>query len=232
MPDALRTTLVAVSGGADSAALAIALATLSGSRIVLGLVLHDQRPAELIHDDRVAVGTLASRLGVRVVTDHARGGEGNAEHAARSARYARLDRMARSLGCRFIATAHHAYDQTETLLLAMVRGGSPEALIGIHRSRRYSDASAVQIIRPALKLMPQGAARVCEEHGYTPRLDATNRDPARARARLRHTVAPQLAHATPNLGEMLARTVSRLERRLSELPVEQGSDVGLEGLDA
>lgn len=84
--DALRPTLVAVSGGADSAAVAIALGSIAEARIVLGHIVHDQRSAELVHDDRVAVAELGARLGVRVVVEHVRSGEGNAEHAARRAR--------------------------------------------------------------------------------------------------------------------------------------------------
>lgn len=229
-PDELRPTLVGVSGGADSAALAIALATLEGSRIVLAQVLHDQRPAELVHDDRRAVQGLAERLGIAVVVRHARSGAGNAEHEARKSRYAVLQRIAAQHGCRCVATAHHAYDQAETMLLAMTRGASPRALVGI-RGKRMAEDGETLIIRPALSLPPAGAYSVCREYGYTPRVDATNRDPARARSRVRFDVVPLLDQCCDDLGGMLAKTAARLERGLQESAAKQTPDVGFKGID-
>ena len=230
--DALRPTLVAVSGGAASAAVAIALGSIAEARIVLGHIVHDQRPAELVHDDRLAVSELGARLGVRVVVDHVRSGEGSVEHAARRARYAALDAIAGDHGCPFVVTGHHSRDQAETVLLAMLRGGSPDALLGIRRSRLLDDGSDRRVLRPALELHPGGAARVCSEFGYAPRVDATNRDPARARAELRRDVIPSLERVRDDLGPVLARTLSRLEARLGSSAVEECSDVGLEGFDA
>lgn len=229
--DAMRPTLVAVSGGADSAALAVALATLDTGRVVLGLVMHDLRPAELVHDDRRRLDSLARRLGVRLITEHCRVGEGNAEHAARRARYAALETMAAEAGCSFIATGHHAHDQLETLLLAMCRGASPAAMRGILRVRE-SQTPGIRVIRPALAETPDSAAAVCRAYGYEPRTDATNRDPARARAWLRRRVVPMLAGRFPSLGECLDSTTAQLAGVLSGLPAEDLAEIGLEGIDA
>ncbi|MEM9661688.1 MAG: tRNA lysidine(34) synthetase TilS [Planctomycetota bacterium] len=228
-------TLVAVSGGADSAALAIALGTLSDAPLVLAHVAHDMRPAEIVHDDRAAVESLALRLGQRVVAGHARSLEGNAEHAARRSRYRELEFLAREHGCGYIATGHHAYDQAETLLLAMLRGGGPRALLGIRESRPAEHSPGLTVVRPALQLLPSGAAAVCGEFGFVPRVDATNADPSRARARLRANVIPGLSGfggEAFDLGAMLARTIKRLEDGLGQSALEQLSDVGLECLDA
>ena len=116
-------------------ALAIALGTLDAPRVVLATVQHDLRPAELVHDDRAAVLRLGRLLGARVVSEHALVADGNAEHEARDARYRALSRFARREGCGWLATAHHGGDQLETVLLAMGRGASPAALLGIHESR-------------------------------------------------------------------------------------------------
>lgn len=229
-PDSARATLVAVSGGADSAALAVALGTLADARIVLGLILHDLRPAELVEDDRRAVEALAQSLGLRLLVEHAAAREGNAEHGARRARYAALERLAAQSGCRHIATAHHGWDQAETVLMALCRGGSADALVGI-RERRASGTAGVDVIRPMLACDPRDAHRVCRALGYAPRTDATNADPARARARFRARVVPHLALEHPDLGAQLRSSASQLEDRLAGLPTQQSADIGLEFLD-
>ncbi len=224
VPDATRPTLVAVSGGADSAALAIALATLSEARVVLACVQHDLRPAELVHDDREAVRSLAATLGARLVTEHVSVGTGNVEHEARRARYRALERAATATGCRFIATAHHARDQIETVVMALCRGGAPEALVGV-RSRRTLPGSGVEIIRPMLAIDPAPVRAVCEAFGYEPRVDATNADPARMRARVRRLVVPALQECFPAVGDQVTSATQRLAARLRKLPIDEALDV-------
>ncbi|MEO0629160.1 MAG: tRNA lysidine(34) synthetase TilS [Planctomycetota bacterium] len=228
--DELRPTLIAVSGGADSAAVAIALATLDAARVVIGTVLHDQRPAELVHDDRVAVEGLARVLGVPCCVAHAGTAVGNAEHKARASRYRALERMARGHGCSFVATGHHAWDQAETLLMAIVRGGSPRSLLGVRRSRPM-DGLGATVVRPALELEPSGASDVCNAFGYTPRRDATNLDWSRSRARLRRLVVPELAATTKDLGSMLRRTTERLAEAIDASVSEKRTNVGNNGVE-
>ncbi len=194
-PDADRRTLVACSGGADSAALAICLASASaGARrsVVLGHVVHDLRPASLALADRDRARGLALRLGVEFVEREVRvvGMAGNAEANARRARYAALAEMAREAGCPFVATAHHADDQLETLLMRVVRGSGLRGLACIHASRRL--AAGVRLVRPMLVASREDSLRICVLAGYEPAVDATNADTTRLRAALRAGVLPQL----------------------------------------
>lgn len=207
-PDSVRSTLIAVSGGADSAALAIALATLNQARVVLGLVLHDLRPSELVADDRRRVEALGRLLDIRVVCEYVRTGLGNAEHEARKVRYQALAGMATSNGCSYVATGHHAHDQIETLMLALCRGGSVQSLMGIRPVRKLQ---GVQLVRPMLNHFPEEARSICEAYGYRPRVDATNVDPARARAWFRSEVLPALTARYPRAGSQLSSTISDLQ---------------------
>jgi tRNA(Ile)-lysidine synthase len=206
--DSSRATLLAVSGGADSVALALALATLRQTRTVLAYIAHDLRPAELVEDDRLLVSGLARRLGVPFVCEHVSVGVGNPESQARSARYRALAALARANGCPLIATAHHAGDQIETVLMALARGAGPPALLGI-RPTRTIEGIGVRLIRPMLTLHPDQARRACLAAGLRWRTDASNADPARARARLRATVTPALLSLYPHLGPNLARSMAR-----------------------
>ncbi|MEM8756622.1 MAG: tRNA lysidine(34) synthetase TilS [Planctomycetota bacterium] len=210
--DEARPTLVACSGGADSAALAIILGEVPRARIVIAHVAHDLRPAELVNDDAAAVLGLARRLGRPCVLLDAPVGPGNAEAEARRSRYAALERAAVRLGIGSIATGHHCHDQFETMVMALLRGGSPGAVAGMPPVRD-SGAPGVRLLRPMLSADPAGAGAVCRAFGLKPRTDHTNADPAFLRARMRRVTLSELAEQTEGLAERLATSRERLLAR-------------------
>ena len=188
------TVLAAVSGGIDSTVLADALVK-AGSlrspalRVVIGHVHHGLRGAEA-DADQDAVAALAARLGVRFaarrVDPHAlREGTSSRERptlqeAARTARYAALDEIAAELGAQRIATAHHADDQAETVLLRLFRGSGPDGLGGI--PERSPDG---RIVRPLLRLTRADLERYAAARELAWRDDSSNTSPDYARNRLR-----------------------------------------------
>lgn len=196
MRDAGRRTLVACSGGADSSALAIAIACVGG-RPVVGHVLHDLRPREVAAADRDAVHELAGRLGCEFVEAEVRIAAmvGNAEANARRARYAALTGLAAAAGARFVATGHQADDQLETLVMRLARGAGVMGLRGILATREL--AGGVRLIRPALRLTHADTRSVCEAAGWAWREDATNHDGVRLRSALRRTALPELMRLQP-----------------------------------
>lgn len=209
MPDADRRTLVAVSGGGDSSALAIALAS-SGGAVVLGHVVHDLRSEPEAEADAQRANELADLLGATFerANVHVRDLSGNAEANARAARYQTLEAMARQHGCPFVATAHHAGDQAETMLMAAARGAGLAGLAGIDAARPLSPA--VTLIRPMLRVAPQDGQALCDAVGWQPAIDATNNDLTRTRARVRHEVLAGIIEAMPTLLDRLADTSSVL----------------------
>lgn len=209
--------LVACSGGADSSALAVALAAAGGrspARVVLGHVVHDLRPRAQALADRDATRELAARLGLEFVEAAVKVREGptrrtNAEGAARAARYAALASLARREGLAFVATAHHADDQLETVLMALLRGAGPRGLAGVAESRCV--APGVRVIRPLLAagVGRADAERICRAFGWAWREDATNADRSRLRAAIRHRVVPVLKAIRPDAAAR-ARATARL----------------------
>jgi tRNA(Ile)-lysidine synthase len=198
-------TLVACSGGADSGALVLALAC-SGARIVVAHVVHDLREPALALADRDAVRALAGALGLEFLeaSVHVAVPPGNAESNARRARYRALAVLARHARTPFIATAHHADDQLESMLMAIVRGSGPAGLAGVAASRPISlEADAAhgpwraRLVRPMLAVTRADAEAICREAGYQPRIDHTNTDTSRLRAALRATVTPALRALRP-----------------------------------
>jgi tRNA(Ile)-lysidine synthase len=140
--------LVAVSGGADSVALLIALRRLVPAgeerRLIVAHVEHDLRGAAA--DDRRFVADLASRLGLacvwrRVAVRDDDGDEG-LEGRARRLRYDFLVEAAFDHGARHVVTGHTADDQAETILQRMLRGTCSGRLAVPAASRAPARSSA------------------------------------------------------------------------------------------
>lgn len=206
--------LVACSGGADSVALAHALATLARERpgtglaVCLGHVDHalregSQAEAEAVRrlGARLRVPVLVERLGSLRAQVRAQG----LEAAAREARYAALERLARAAGATVVATAHTRRDQAETVLLRLARGGGVGALAGVRPARALG---AVRLVRPLLGVGRDETEAYCRRRRLRAVSDPHNADPRRARARLREAFAALDALLGPRLEEALARAAS------------------------
>ena len=198
--------LVAVSGGADSVALLHALGCLRpehGLTLAVCHVHHGLRPDA----DRDAgfVETLAARLGCpvvveRVVVPHRP--DRSFEAAARTVRYAALERVARRMGASRIALGHTADDQAETVLMRLLQGAGPRGLAGIPIRRG-------RVIRPLLAADRPAVLAHLALHDLPHVEDATNRDPKPLRNRIRHELLPLLAaHGWPRIGAALRRTAA------------------------
>ncbi|MBS0187758.1 MAG: tRNA lysidine(34) synthetase TilS [Planctomycetes bacterium] len=191
-----RRTLVACSGGADSSALVLALSAQPES-VVVAHIEHDMRPAAESRRCADAARTLAHALSLPFVSARiqAKALPGNYEANARVLRYQALARLAGEQGCRAVATAHHAEDQLETMLLKLMRGAGPAGLAGIRVKRRLP--GGVTLIRPMLSLMREDARSLCRDCGWVWSEDATNADISRRRAAIRATVLPALLTIDP-----------------------------------
>lgn len=203
--------VVACSAGCDSSALAIAMAALTRG-VLIAHIQHDLRPEPDARADADAAAELARRLslpfahaGVRVADM-----PGNAEANARRARYAALERIARDRGYRFIATAHHADDQLETMLIRLLRGAGPLGMRGIMETRLLSNAppgsERLRLVRPMLRLTRLGSQELCRGAGWAWREDLTNTDATRLRASLRYEVIPRIRVISPGAELRAARS--------------------------
>jgi tRNA(Ile)-lysidine synthase len=191
--------VLAVSGGADSTALALVLAEL---REEFGLVLH------IVHFDHRArprsaaadaafVGEIANHVGATLRVGRAAAAP-KSEDDARYARYEFLRRVASELGATAVATGHTRDDQAETVLLHLTRGTGLAGLAGMRPERDG-------IVRPLLTLGRADTVAVCAAAGITPREDPSNRSLLFARNRVRHRVLPELAKLNPDVTSAIAR---------------------------
>ena len=176
------TVLVAVSGGGDSVALLRAMAALKTGgegRLCAAHLNHQLRPDA--DDDERFVVDLCGRLGVtcevgRVDVGSPGGPVGDGiEAAARSARYRFLEEAAGRLGARFVATAHTADDQAETILHRILRGTGIRGLGG----HGAGTAAGPRHADPALAgHPPRGVAAYLDALGQPYRHDPSNARPA------------------------------------------------------
>ena len=192
--------LLAVSGGPDSMAMLHALSML---REPFGLVLsahgvdHGLRAGAA--DELELARAFAEKLGVPYSTSRLKLAKaGNLQARAREARYASLRRRAAALGASLIATAHHADDRAETVLLRLLRGSGIAGLgvLPVH---------AKDLLRPLIR-----ATRAdIEAHLYRHRIpfsnDPSNRDPRFLRVRVRSQLMPLLAELSPAIVQHLTR---------------------------
>ena len=222
-PDDL--VLVACSGGADSVALAAALAFV-GPRLGLrcgGVTVdHGLQPDSDGRAAGVAGFLVALKLdpvyNIRVEV----AGTGGMEAAARAARYRALDAVARmaprdpddgldmfpkdeaSAGAAAVLLGHTLDDQAETVLLGLARGAGARSLAGMAPRRGVYR-------RPLLGIRRITTLTACAELGFDPWRDPHNEDQRFARARVRHHALPALEAALgPGVTEALARTARQL----------------------
>ena len=227
VPAASAHLAVAVSGGADSLALAAATAQLAGRR---GLTLHG-----LVVDHRLQPGSadIAARAGkqlealgfpeVRVLEVDV-SGPGGLEAAARKARYRAL-RDARPAPDSLVLLGHTRDDQAETVLLGLGRGSGARSIAGM----RHLDPPWG---RPLLDVPRTVTAAACADLGLDPWQDPHNADPGFARVRLRHEVLPLLEDVLRGgVAPALARTAAQLREDADALDAVAGRVLARAGRD-
>jgi tRNA(Ile)-lysidine synthase len=219
---------VAVSGGADSVALAWLLHDVVATGVIdltlsgLVHVNHGLRGDESDRDEAF-VRALAGRLGVpcavtRVaVAEEARAAHRSLESAARAARDRWFAEALEVLGASTVATAHTADDQAETVLLRLLRGSAARGVGGIRPRRGWLIRPLLDVRRTALRadLLARGESW-CE--------DSSNADRSIPRNAIRHDLLPVLERLAPGGIAALARFAGlardderELERRAIEL---------------
>lgn len=218
------TLVVAVSGGADS--LALALGTAWAVRESGPYADTAARALVVDHGLQQGSDTVTGRAAEQVrslglpaevarVTPDGRGGP---EDAARRARYAALlaEREA------YVLLGHTLDDQAETVLLGLSRGSGTRSIAGMaERSGR--------LVRPLLGLRRETTGQACEEAGLEPWHDPHNLDPGFARSRLRLALPYLDELLGPGLPEALARTAT-LARADSDLLDELAGEAVVGGL--
>jgi tRNA(Ile)-lysidine synthase len=204
--------IVAVSGGADSTALLLALADLQKrKKLKLGFAVahfnHKLRGQES-DEDEAFVRDLAEQANFEFVSaSGSLKGKSNLEERARSDRYRFFAETAKKKKASIVLTAHTMNDQAETVLMNLIRGAGTHGLRGMQKVRELSPGSTVRLVRPLLDwARREDTENFCRENDVVFRHDAMNDDPRFTRVRIRKDVLPILAEINPNIIQTLART--------------------------
>ncbi len=165
VPEGAR-ILCAVSGGPDSLALLLLLHETMPNRVVAATVDHALRPESA--DEAQYVQRFCKDMHVpHVILSPAEKISGNIQSAARHARYALLAQAAEQHDCQYIATAHHADDQLETVLMRIARGSGVDGLSAIRSTNG-------KILRPLLGFTKDELISICATAGLNPVVDPSN----------------------------------------------------------
>ena len=219
LPTSGETIVVAVSGGADSTALLLAIEELKtrNKLFVDVCVAHlDHGLRKSSSKDAKWVRELATKLGFRSVIGRSKVAENaeesgdNLEQAARQARYVFLERTAKKVSANYVLTAHTMDDQAETVLLRLMRGSAGAGLGGMESLRPLAKNSSIKLARPLLWARRAETEDYCRLRRIEFLSDEMNDDQAFARVRVRQHLLPLMQSFNNRIVEALSRTAAQL----------------------
>jgi tRNA(Ile)-lysidine synthase len=219
LPTSDETIVVAVSGGADSTALLLAIEELkTHHKLYTGIcVAHlDHRLRKSSGKDAKWVADLAAKLGFRSVIGRARvlddalETNDNLEQAAREARYAFLERTAKRVSATYVLTAHTMDDQAETVLMRLMRGSASPGLGGMEALRPLAKNSSVKLVRPLLWARRAETEAYCRLRKTQFLSDEMNDDLSFVRVKVRKQLLPLMQSFNNRIVEAISRTASQL----------------------
>jgi len=205
--------LVALSGGADSVCLLLALREMGYT--VEALHCNFQLRGVESDADEAFCRRLCRAHGIPLqvkhfrTQSHARRQGVSIEMAARQLRYDWFCQQARARQAQAVCVAHHRDDSIETLLLNLIRGTGIHGLTGMKSERRLADGTL--LLRPLLALSRQDIEAWLQQRGQTWVTDSTNLSAEAAqRNRIRLQLLPLMEELNPRVRENLAETAARL----------------------
>jgi len=226
LPESDAAIVVAVSGGADSTALFLALQELlEAGKLRFNLIVahldHGLRASS--SQDAKSVAQLAKHfrfdvaLG-RVNLKSRKHAPENLEQAARKARYEFLLKTARQQRADYVLTGHTLDDQAETILMRLLRGSAAEGLSGTPVVRPITQNSKVQLVRPLLSWARRSDTEdYCRQRQFDFLSDEMNDDESFLRVRVRKQLLPLMQSFNKRIVETLSRTADLLNEDASAL---------------
>ena len=223
MPHSIRNqpVIVAASGGPDSSALLYSFAKLGkayGFAIIAAFFDHGLSNPQ--YEDANLVKNIVATLSVQLLT-----GSGNAplfanthklslEDACRRLRYQFLVQSAHQTGAKYIALGHTEDDQTETILLNLIRGSGLNGLTGMKTmTLKYDSPSETEmwLLRPLLDIKHSETIACCQENNLSIIEDQSNTNTQFRRNRIRTKVIPELQKINPSINHSFKKLAENLQ---------------------
>ena len=209
--------LIGVSGGRDSIALLHSLVDLGYKNLIVCHLDHQLRGRSSAADARFVEKLAASYdvdFAIKSVNVRALATKMSIETAAREARYSFFAKVAKRQKCRTIFLAHHADDLVETFLINLFRGAGSTGLSGMREvTTRQVDDVDLTIVRPLLGVWRTDIDKYVRKYRLRFREDASNKNLAPLRNRVRRRVVPYLEKM---LGRNIRQNIWRTATIMSE----------------
>jgi len=231
LPFSGAAVVVAVSGGADSVSLLLALHELRERkkldlRFIAAHFNHGLRGNQS-DTEAEYVKQLAAKCRFELALGKASVSRaGNLEQNARQARYEFLGNIAVKLKASAVLTAHTMNDQAETVLMNLIRGSGVEGLRAMRPVRPFSEElqtgtenepllpfpSSIMLVRPLLRWAKRAdTENYCRIKDVEFSRDPMNEDLVFRRVWVRKALLPMIAEANPKIVETLSRTAELLQ---------------------
>jgi tRNA(Ile)-lysidine synthase len=213
--------LVALSGGADSVALALMM--LDEGLNVHALHCNFHLRGEESNRDEAFVTHFCHKHNIPLDVKHfdtislAKEHGVSLEMEARQLRYDWFRERALDLDAEAICVAHHMDDQAETLLLNLIRGTGLQGLSAMHPERTIQ---GLKILRPLLNISKQEILSYLNSRGQDYVTDSTNLERDALRNKIRLDLMPMLKELNPSIASCLARTAENVRMELAENSTE------------
>lgn len=205
---------VAVSGGADSTALALLLADYAaktGRQLTALTVNHNLRPAVAAEAAATAATLKKHGIPCHILNWQPEAKTTALQQRARDARYRLMTQYCRDNGIPVLFLGHHAGDQAETFWMRLHAGSGLDGLACMQGLRRDT-ASGVLIARPLLDFDKETLEAVCTARGAGWIEDPSNTAPQFLRSRIRKTLA-KMPHEKEKILQSIA-LFGRLREKL------------------
>ena len=210
--------LVALSGGADSVCLLLALHEM-GCRIHALHCNFELRGTESDGDEAFC-RRLCRQHNIPLTVRHFRTRSYAQRHhlsvemAARELRYQWFGKQQEELGAQALCVAHHRDDNIETLLLNLIRGTGIHGLTGMKAKTFVETRSPMHpllVLRPLLDISRDDIEAWLQKRQQEWITDSTNLDAdAAQRNKIRLQLLPLMEELNPRVRETLAATAARL----------------------
>ncbi len=215
-PGARCPVAVAVSGGADSTALASLSQRWAAARglSLLALVVdHRLRPESGVEAAQTVAGLRARGVDARLLAVRELHPGPALARRARDVRYRLLTEACRDAGAIDLLLGHHAGDQAETVLMRARAGSGLDGLAGM---AALTETDALRLVRPLLRVPPDRLRATLSRHGIDWIEDPSNRDEAAQRVRLRRELSRSGDNAAHLLREAGSAGALRMRGRAGD----------------
>lgn len=189
--------IAATSGGPDSMVLLNLLSTIKKEKNLKLICAHVNHKLRKESDDEAEmVKTYCKKENIifeyLILNEYS----GNTENYAREKRYEFFESLIKKYSSKYLLTAHHGDDLTETIMMRLVRGSSLKGYAGFCE---ITEKNGYKIYRPLITKTKEELLNYAKEKSIPYAIDKTNESDNYTRNRIRKYILPRLKDENKNV---------------------------------